>query len=250
MDYTLVESYTLPSLGKIYNVPVEAEVELRSMTTDEEMRRMRQSDRPLKVLADIIDACLVRPLGISAYDMCLGDYQYLLHKLRVVTYGPEYKLTVVCPYCNSSSENIINLDEFAVNHPVEDIKDLLTFTLPKSGHKITVTFQTPRLLDDVQVRLKELKKQGAAKDTDLTLMLLLSGVIQKVDDNVVDIVKKESFVRKLPMMDTNYILKHVQQLDERVGMDTTLHCTCDFCGFEFTSPFRETGEFFGPSIEL
>ena len=84
MDYTLTGNYVLPSLGKIYNCDVNPNVKLRSMTVAEEMKRLNSSDRPYKNLADIIDDCLIDKPGISSYDMCLGDFQYLLHKLRAL----------------------------------------------------------------------------------------------------------------------------------------------------------------------
>ena len=98
--------------------------------------------------------------------------------------------------------------------------------------------------------MKELKKNGNTKELDLTLQVMLSRLIRTIDGKVYDIIQKEDFARKLPMMDTNFIMKHIQLIDERVGLNTTLHCTCDFCGFDFDSPFRETGEFFGPTIDI
>ena len=38
MDYTIAETFTLPSEGKIYSQKVNPQVQLRSMTTEEEMR--------------------------------------------------------------------------------------------------------------------------------------------------------------------------------------------------------------------
>ena len=103
-NYTIAESYVLPSRGLIYDIPVKAEVKIRSMTTEEEMRRQAPSDTPYKVMCDIIEECLIEKPGISVYDMCLGDYQFLLHKLRVVTYGTEYKMMVTCPNCGELLE--------------------------------------------------------------------------------------------------------------------------------------------------
>ena len=52
------------------------------MTTNEEMKRLsRSQERPNKPMADVIDDCLVQGPGISAYDLCIGDYQYLMYKL-------------------------------------------------------------------------------------------------------------------------------------------------------------------------
>lgn len=45
MDYIISEEYTLPSHGKIYSKPVKEVVKLRSMTTNEEMKRLSPSDR-------------------------------------------------------------------------------------------------------------------------------------------------------------------------------------------------------------
>ena len=47
-NYTIAESYELPSKGLIYEGNVKTELRLRSMTTMEEMRRQSPSNRPLK----------------------------------------------------------------------------------------------------------------------------------------------------------------------------------------------------------
>ena len=98
-NYTISEYFTLPSEGKIYDTEVNPQINLRSMTTQEEMQRLTHSDKAYKPLCDIIDACMIEKCGISSYDMALGDYQYLLFMLRVVTYGSEYKGTATCPIC-------------------------------------------------------------------------------------------------------------------------------------------------------
>ena len=78
-DYTLTGTYTLPSLGKVYgDKKINPEITLRSMTTEEEMKRLNPSDKPYKVMADIIDACMIEKPGISSYDMCIGDYQSVI----------------------------------------------------------------------------------------------------------------------------------------------------------------------------
>ena len=58
-NYTIVESYELPSKGLIYDTKIEPHVELRSMTTREEMRRLAPSNTPLKVLSEIIETCMI-----------------------------------------------------------------------------------------------------------------------------------------------------------------------------------------------
>ena len=77
MDYTIAQDFVLPSKGLIYNQSVNPNVKIRSMTTAEEMKRLAYTETPYKLMSEIIDDCLVTKPGISAYDMCLGDYQFI-----------------------------------------------------------------------------------------------------------------------------------------------------------------------------
>jgi hypothetical protein len=159
MDYTLTGNYTLPSLGKVYNVDVNPNVKIRSMTVAEEMKRLNSSDRPYKNIADIIDDCLIDKPGISAYDMCLGDFQYLLHKLRVVTYGSKYRLSSKCPHCGFENFGEIDLNDMSVSSYTEEINKYFEIELPVSKHSVRLRMQTPRILDDVTVKTNELRKK-------------------------------------------------------------------------------------------
>lgn len=249
--YTIAEEYMLPSLGKVYTQNVNPVVKLRSMTTQEEMKRLSPSERPYKKLCEIIDDCLVENPGISSYDMCLADYQFLLHKLRVVTYGPEYKTESVCPYCASTNEGSINLDELeVVTFDNQHFAELVEFTLPRTEKKIRIRMQTPRMVDDASLKDKELKKKSRGKSGDSAFLFTLQGMIEEVDGQRLDPIKQEDFVRNLPMMDTNYIMKHAQKLVESFGIKTTIERTCPVCGLDYNSSFRITGEFFGPSIDF
>ena len=113
-NYTIAEEYRLPSEGKIYGVPFDPKIKLRSMTVQEEMMRANQSKSMNATLCEIIDRCLITKLPISTYDLALPDYEYLLHKLRVVSYGPEYKMVVGCPHCRKEQSYVANLDTLKV----------------------------------------------------------------------------------------------------------------------------------------
>lgn len=58
-NYTIAESYVLPSKGLIYDKEVNPKIKLRSMTTEEEMRRLSPSDTPYKTMCDIIESCML-----------------------------------------------------------------------------------------------------------------------------------------------------------------------------------------------
>lgn len=250
-EFTIANEYTLPSEGKVYtNVEVNPHVRLRSMTTVEEMRRLNHSERQYKSMAEIIDSCLIEPIGISAYDLCVPDFQYLLHKLRVVTYGPNYKIQTTCPWCRSHNADVMNLDDLNITEFDEDIfKQYSEFVLPVTKDKIKLKIQTPRIIDDVALEVKEFKRKNSSFEGDPTLMLTLEGMIDEINDKKPEKFRLSGYIQKLPMMDTNYILKASEKINANFGIDSTMTNICSACGLDYTSNFRITPEFFGPSID-
>lgn len=246
-DYTIAETYELPSKGLIYDKNVNSSVKIRSMTTEDEMKRLSSSDKPYKILCDIIDDCIIDDIGISSYDMHLGDYEYLLHKLRTVTYGADYKMSVTCPICGNVSEVTCNLDELEVNAYDEDFDKLKEVTLPKTGKVVELRFQTPRVLDNISTRKKDIIKKNPDMLVDPGYLLTLCSYIRSIDGQVLREDQIESFVRKLPMADANYLLNKAQELNDRIGLNTNFDCKCKHCGYEMVSTFRFTPEFFRPT---
>ena len=250
-DYTISETYTLPSRGLIYDTPIDPVIKLRSMTTREEMKRLARTDTPYKVMCEIIEDCIVgeKP-AIRVYDMCLGDYQYLLHKLRVVTYGPDYRMKVACPNCGQLFDAVINLDDLEVMEYTDDIEELKKVTLPVSKKEITLRIQTPRILDSISAKTKDMKKkQKDASSEELGLLATLEYIIGKVDGEVLNPAKMETFIKGMPMRDVNVLIQAAGKLNGKVGIDSSVICTCTECNYDVASSFRITSEFFGPTID-
>lgn len=247
-DWTISEEAVLPSGGKIYSQQVNPNVKLRSMTTEEEMRRLSHSNYVYKMFSSIIDDCLIEKPGISTYDMCVGDYQYLLYKLRIATYGPEYHISATCPYCGEVVDMTIDLDTLKVNSYSESLNKYLEFELPVSKKIIKLKMQTPRMLDEVEKKTRDRQKQSSNIDSEPAILFNIMSLIESVDGNVLDDVKLEMFVRKLPMKDTNKILQNSKALITAIGLDTLVYNTCSHCGKEFSLALPITGEFFGPTI--
>ena len=133
---TIFESFILPSKGLIYDKEVNPQITLRSMTTMEEMKRLSPTETPYKVMSDIIEACMQEKPAIPVYDMSLGDYQFLLHKIRIVSYGPEYKMLIKCNECGQVTESIADLDSLEVHEFTPDIIKQKMITLPKTKKQI------------------------------------------------------------------------------------------------------------------
>lgn len=247
-NYTITQSCTLPSLGRVYPVEVDPHITLRSMTTMEEMRRLSHSDRQLKVLCDIIDDCMVEKCAISSYDMIVGDYQYLLHQLRIATYGPKYKLQNTCPHCLHINEDVVDLSQLNVFEFTEDILTLLTVELPVTQNTVKLRMQTPRIIDDISLKSAEARRRDkTGNGGDRTFLFSLSSMIDEVNGQKLNAVEMEKFVQTLPMADANKLIKRSEKLVGKVGLDLSLRVDCAACGMTYESTFRQGPEFFGPS---
>jgi len=247
-NYTIGEGMELPSKGLIYDKPVSAHVELRSMTARDEMKRLSPSTTQFKTLADIIEGCMIEKPAIHVYDMALGDYEYLLHRLRIITYGDEYLMTLRCPFCGEQFETAAHLEDLTVkDFELSKFEELRTIVLPKSGNTVTLKFQTPRMLDEMELKTKELRRKFKTAEINFELFTLLTSVIDTVDGNKLDSVKLDAFINKLPAADMLKIINSVDALNSLIGLDNELIVDCTRCGGEVHTSFRFGAEFFRPS---
>lgn len=248
---TIVDTCTLPSKCKVYDTPFNPEIELRSMTVEDEMLRLNITDKPFKLLSEIIDRCIVsEKLPISSYDMCLGDFQFLLTRLRMVSLGSSYKVSYKCRYCGITTEETIELGDLPVKEYDDAVEKYRTITLPRSGHIVTLRMQTPRMLDDIEAKVSALRKKSPNYKGDPAFLLSLQSVIDTVDGEKLDIIKCEDFVRSLSTMDANYINQCSAKLSDSIGMESMVEVTCEICGVENRTRFQFNNEFWMPDINI
>lgn len=247
-NYTIGEGFELPSGGKIYDKKVNSHVELRSMTARDEMKRLNPSSTPLKTLADIIEGCMIEKPAIHVYDMCVGDYEFLLHKLRIISYGPQYKMVARCTSCGSAFEAEANLDELVVKqYEPEIVEPLQTFELPRCGKTVSIKFMTPHLLETIESTAKEKRRRFKEATLDFDTLYKMILCIDTVDGNELSEMDKEKFVTNLAALDMKKLLMNIDKLSGSVGVDTALTLTCTECGEEVLTFFRFGPEFFGPT---
>jgi hypothetical protein len=247
-NYTTMEGHFLPSNGEIYDKIVNKNVELRSMTARDEMKRLSPSVTPLKTLADIIEGCMIEKPAIKVYDMCLGDYEYLLHRLRVVTYGPKYAVSLGCPHCNELFDAEVSLDDLEVREfDINEFEKLRSVHLPKSDVKVELYFQTPRILDEIDLEAKEMKRKYKTAAIDFSPLIKLTKSIKAVDGRKLSAIELETFINNLPALDYQKLLKAIDDLNAFIGINNRFELSCNHCGGEVVSFFRLGSEFFRPS---
>ena len=84
--------------------------------------------------------------GLDYDSMTLEDKNFVLFKLREISYGDKYVITAVCPDC--SAENNLNLliSEIPVEYAADDFEEPLEITLPDSDQ--VVKYVNPRAKDE------------------------------------------------------------------------------------------------------
>ena len=250
-NYTIMEGYELPSHGLIYDEKISPVMELRCMTGRDELKRLAHSTASMKVLADLVESCLIEKPKIHVYDMALGDYEYLLQRLRVVTYGSDFKMSLKCPHCGEAIEVIADLDQLTPKMFDEAeqalFKECQTFRLPDSGQVVKIKFQTPRIVDTIASKTKELKRKYKTAEIDFHLQVLLTEIIEEVDGAPLNPQKSDVFIDNLTMKDMMKILNNLDKLNSLIGVDTELLFDCPECSEEIAATFWYGPEFLRPT---
>lgn len=251
-DYTIANTFTLPSLGKVYDREINPQVTLRSMTTADEMKRLNRSERTYLAMSDVLDSCITNDIGISAYDLCLADYQFLTHKLRIITYGTQYSVNTRCPFCASDELRDLDLlnDITFTEFDPKLFERYSSFELPACGKKIKLRMQSPRLLDDISLKVNEIKKTSKGANGDPAFLYSIASMIDTIDEKHYEDFEIIEFVRNLPMLDTNYIIKASDKLNNFFGLNPIYERECEVCRLTYKANFQITPEFFGPSIDI
>lgn len=249
-NYTIAEGFELPSKGLVYNKPINPNVELRSFTARDEMKRTAPSNLPYKLLADILEGCLLEKPAIPVYDMCLGDYEYILHKARIISYGDLYKMTLQCPNCGRYVNAEMHLNDLVVKDFDKEIYNKLRIiTLPDSQIEVSLNYITPRMLDEREAKIKDLKRNRQNAEMDFRTFATLLQVIDLVNGEKLGPGQLEVFINKLTAKDMLKILQSAEKLTNSIGLDTQIVAYCPECGEEFDTFFRMGFDFFRPAID-
>lgn len=247
---TVSEIYTLPSLGKLYGEDFPQEVTIRSMTTFEE--KMRLGNQGFwGTICNILDSVVTSPENFNAREMSLFDFEFLMYKMRTVSYGPTYKVTVTCPSCGKQSVLNVDLDSLTVDYLKDDVKEPFEIgPLPRSGDTVSCAFM--RVYDEIsnERKAKEILKKSPEYVGDPSYILNIASKIKQVNGEPLTNLEAQLYVERLNAMDSAYLRAAYDKITGGVGLNTICHETCPSCGeeLEFGLPFNS--EFFRPTFDF
>ena len=172
-NFTQPSLIDLPSGGRFYNTEDEnirkGKISMFPLTVREEEilstpRYIIDGTATIKVLDNCINS------DISATDLLMYDYSYLLFYLRKISFGNEYLFSLTCSNCGHQFEHTLKISDIKFELLPKDYKEHQRIDLPVSGY--TVILSMPRVrhireFDDIQSKVPASKRDEYSGISDM-----------------------------------------------------------------------------------
>lgn len=228
---------------------IHRRVELIPLTGKEEECLAEYHTRVSATLVTTLLSRCVRRIGtISpvtenvARELLVADRQFLLLKLREMTFGEQVQATIVCPWPNCGHQ--VDIDFSTHDIPIEESTDKgPTYSITLSPEALqqgdfsatekAVTFRLPNGADQEELASVMLNNEAAA------LTALLGRCIKQIgaQKNTVELI------HQLPPLARMEIEQGMESQAPKI--DLSLGATCPECHRDFTMPFDLQQFFFG-----
>jgi hypothetical protein len=217
------EFVDLPSKGKLYPVghPLrdKTSIEVKQMTAKEEDILTSESYIKKGIVLDKFLESIIINKNIKVNDLCTADRSAIFLSARILAYGPEYKVGLVCPKCNKQHSTSYNLLESPKTIPCSSelsITDNGTFfiDLPVTGWKVEC-----KSVDGND------EKQDEKKETVGLISSQLNSIIISINGATDKTVLKQA-IDSLPARDSRHLRAKYKELMPNIKLEFTLECDC------------------------
>jgi len=219
----------------------------RPMTTMEE--KLRLSSSTFDTTAKLIQRCLTSNENVDVTKLKLVDLQFLMYKLRIETYGKDYKITTKCPHCGRTVDLTFDLDELDVRVLPDTFKEPFEIgALPVSGDtlqcKLYTTEDYMKIIEDGQAKLEKFPDY----EGDPSWILEQSRRVCTVNGQLLPTFKLEKYVETMHARDFQYFEQKYDELVGSYGIDKRVEAECPECKRKIKFVLPMTEEFFRPSL--
>jgi len=217
----------LPSLGLAYQ-GVGA-VEIRAFTFKEEklLRSIIKVSDGKDVIRKMFTNCV---RGVSYDALTVPDKNFLLFKLREISYGNDYPVILKCENCGTDNRMKVEIGQIPVKFVAKDYAEPFKFTLPDSN--VEVFAISPRAKDEDFLATGE------------TLVQNLWRFVRSVGGYKDDIVIRK-FIEATTAKDVATIRDRLLSTD--YGLDQDVNFNCIECGSKQDGMIPLNENFFSPS---
>jgi hypothetical protein len=227
VDAFPTETIDLPSKGVFYpeDSPLRSgQIELRYMTAKHEDILTSQNLIQKGVVLDRLIDALIATKGVKAADLFLGDLNAVMVAARILGYGKDYDVSLECPACGSTVEQIINLSDLETENSPETIESSeFTLVLPLSKAEITLKLLTRGDELAIDKELKALKKISSDVESESTSRL--KAMIKSVNGDSSN-GKVWAFVDSLLVKDARYLREQYRTKVPDINFNVSVDCSC------------------------
>lgn len=242
------ETIELPSRGVFYpeDSPLRSgTIDLYLMTAKHEDILTSQNLIQKGVVLDRLIDALIATKGVKAADLYLGDLNAVMIAARILGYGKDYEVSLECPSCNSTVEQVVNLSELETeNSPETTESSEFTLVLPLSKAEITLKLLTRGDELAIDKELKALKKISSDVESESTSRL--KAMIKSVNGDASK-AKIWAFVDNLLVKDARYLREQYRTKVPDINFNVSVECTC---GTEQTVRLPIGVNFFWPDARV
>lgn len=237
----ITETIHLPSNGKIY--PTK-ELTLQNMTIAEEKFIYGSSSD--KAVDQILKKCIVDQ-NVDIDDLIVPDKHYALVRLRVLTYGEDYPVDLVCPKCGHKFTENVKLSTLEVDELPDDFTEPWKVTLPVSGDELELYI--PRSRDIERYNTLASRKASKFKLNKDEVSYIFNTMLGIKTVNGEEMLEDElyNYVSELHARDSSYIKHAFSKI--KVGYYTRLTAECPNCRGEVNYRLPMTSDFFLAKFE-
>lgn len=241
------ELIPLPSKGKLYKSE-DSDIEkgfikLFPMTVKEE--EILATPRFLKTGSAtrmVLENCIAS--NVPARDILLYDSNFLLFRLRQISYGDEYRFKLRCDnsVCEKEFEHTVNISKLKFEELPEDFSEPISVKLPRS--KYTVISILPRLAHSEELTMRSSNRVKSTETSDRRFLdNLIVTTVAILDPSGKEVPQKdwEEFYSALPGADAAELREKTSM---STGVDKLDNVVCPYCGKDYSGTIPIGPEFF------
>jgi len=247
------QEITLPSQGLLNPEIPEGKLVQRCMMVADQKFLSGSNQSAGSAIHQLLQRTVTSPEGFDVSKLTTADTLYLLFKLRILSYGKDYKFRTRCPECGKKIDVSVDLSEIPVEMLEDGYDEKLVVTLPHRGDKVYTKILTNEDHEEIARELKRRKKRNAVDDSDYILRIVRS--VERIElaspnkdgkKELTGSLDIERYISALTDLDAATIIAARDSVT--YGILPVMEYTCPECGEYIDIDLQFSADFFRPHI--
>lgn len=253
MSKEFTQEITLPSKGAFNPEIPRGELVQRCMMVKDQKYLSGSNQSASSAIHQLLQNTTTSPEEFDIMKLTLPDTLYMLFKLRILSYGSEYRFRTRCPECGKKIEVKVDLSQVPVEVLDDDFEDKLVVELPHSKDKVYTKMLTNQDIEEVNREIKRRKKRNSEDESDYILR-----IVRSIDKVILAEPNKDGKKELKSLLEIERYISNLTDLDASTiiacrdsvvyGVEPMIDYVCPECGEDIELSIQFSSEFFRPHI--